>query len=256
MIYLPEIGKILKETRESKNITLKEAENTTKIRHYYLQALEEEDFEKLPGKVYAIGFLKTYAKFLDIEYETLVDELKKKFSPSEEHTILPKKESERSLDKSSPLNLKRYISAVLAVAILVSIYFLYQGSADDKTNLPESLDEDIVKVKEDNFQDNNTISQQQNSDRRSESKDNFVPEYEGANLKLVIIDSKCWIRVHTDGKLIYEGTLVKGQEKDFKAEKEIVVRFGYPEAVKAIFNGEVFTYEGIKHPKDVSFKVE
>jgi cytoskeleton protein RodZ len=72
------IGETLREARERKNLTLKDAEEATKIRLKYLQDLENENFENLPGRAYAIGFLKTYAKYLQIEDQALVEEFKAK----------------------------------------------------------------------------------------------------------------------------------------------------------------------------------
>ncbi|MDH7480252.1 MAG: helix-turn-helix domain-containing protein, partial [Syntrophomonadaceae bacterium] len=71
-----EIGKTLREAREAKNLTLAEAEEATKIRKYYLSALEAEDFQALPGQVYAIGFIKNYARFLGLDANILVDAFK------------------------------------------------------------------------------------------------------------------------------------------------------------------------------------
>ena len=62
------IGPILKRAREEKNISLQEIAETTKIRVKYLQAIEDEQFDLLPGAVYAKGFVNTYIRYLDIGY--------------------------------------------------------------------------------------------------------------------------------------------------------------------------------------------
>ena len=54
------IGPILKRVREEKNISLEEISEATKIRVKYLQAIENEQFELLPGAVYAKGFVNTF----------------------------------------------------------------------------------------------------------------------------------------------------------------------------------------------------
>ncbi|MBQ5707073.1 MAG: helix-turn-helix domain-containing protein, partial [Peptococcaceae bacterium] len=45
------IGEILKKEREAQKITLEQVEETTKIRRKYLEAIEREAFEVLPGEV-------------------------------------------------------------------------------------------------------------------------------------------------------------------------------------------------------------
>ena len=57
-----EIGSSLREARLRKRLDFPEIESSTKIRGKYLQALEEERFDILPGDSYIKGFLRTYAE--------------------------------------------------------------------------------------------------------------------------------------------------------------------------------------------------
>lgn len=61
------VGQILKETREDQFYSLEEVEKSTKIRKELLQALEADDYKKLPPTTFVQGFIKNYAKFLKIE---------------------------------------------------------------------------------------------------------------------------------------------------------------------------------------------
>jgi DnaJ-class molecular chaperone len=60
----------LKRVREKKGISLKDIAESTNIRTYMLSALEDGEYRKLPGRAYAIGFLREYAKYLGIDYQT------------------------------------------------------------------------------------------------------------------------------------------------------------------------------------------
>jgi cytoskeletal protein RodZ len=62
-----ELGDLLRKTREEKGLSLEQVEEAIKIRHAYLQALEEEAFDRLPAAVYVKGFLKNYALFLGLD---------------------------------------------------------------------------------------------------------------------------------------------------------------------------------------------
>lgn len=57
-----EIGSSLREARMRQKLELSQIERDTRIRAKYLEALEEERFELLPGLAYAKGFLHTYAE--------------------------------------------------------------------------------------------------------------------------------------------------------------------------------------------------
>lgn len=68
------IGAILREARKRREIELSEVEAATRIRLKYLRAIEDEDWEVLPGDVYARGFIRTYASFLGLDGERLAGE--------------------------------------------------------------------------------------------------------------------------------------------------------------------------------------
>ena len=61
------LGETLRRARLSKNVTFEDAERVTRIRREYLEALEREDFHKLPAPVYARGFLRSYAGYLGLD---------------------------------------------------------------------------------------------------------------------------------------------------------------------------------------------
>ncbi len=66
------LGEILKTARKKKELTLEQAEEETKVRARYLEALEAGRFDDLPESVYAIGFLAKYAEFLGLQKENLI----------------------------------------------------------------------------------------------------------------------------------------------------------------------------------------
>ncbi len=61
------LGETLRRARLSKNVTFEDAERVTRIRREYLEALEQEEFTKLPAPVYARGFLRSYAGYLGLD---------------------------------------------------------------------------------------------------------------------------------------------------------------------------------------------
>jgi cytoskeleton protein RodZ len=83
-----EIGSSLREARLRKGLDFPELESGTKIRGKYLQALEDERFELLPGDTYIKGFLRTYAEYLGLDGQLYVDEFNSRYvAPVEVQTI-------------------------------------------------------------------------------------------------------------------------------------------------------------------------
>lgn len=68
------VGTILRTARSRRKIELSEVEAATRIRLRYLNAIENEEWDILPGGVYTRGFIRTYASFLGLDGERLVEE--------------------------------------------------------------------------------------------------------------------------------------------------------------------------------------
>jgi cytoskeletal protein RodZ len=67
-----ELGELLRSAREAKGVSLEQAEEATRVRRQYLEALEAEDFGTLPGEVYVRGFLRNYARYLGLNPEEVL----------------------------------------------------------------------------------------------------------------------------------------------------------------------------------------
>lgn len=68
------LGSNLKQARETRQLTLHEIEWATKIRAEFLQAMEDERFDLLPSATHARGFLRSYARYLELDADAMVDE--------------------------------------------------------------------------------------------------------------------------------------------------------------------------------------
>ena len=66
-------GEELRRERELREITLREVAEATKINLRYLEALELNDFEHLPGGVFNKGFVRAYCQFIGVDPETMVN---------------------------------------------------------------------------------------------------------------------------------------------------------------------------------------
>lgn len=66
------IGRVLQQEREQQGRTLKEVSDAVNIKESYLDALEKEDFDAIPGAVFVKGFIRTYAEFLGLDGAGLV----------------------------------------------------------------------------------------------------------------------------------------------------------------------------------------
>jgi cytoskeleton protein RodZ len=64
---LGQLGQLLRETREKKGLSIAEVEEDTRIRQAQIEALEEEDYSKLPSPIFVKGLLRNYAQYLGLD---------------------------------------------------------------------------------------------------------------------------------------------------------------------------------------------
>jgi cytoskeletal protein RodZ len=117
-----EIGETLRERRMALKIDVHEVEEETKIRAKYLRALENEEYNLLPGQAYVKSFLRTYADYLDLDSRALVDQYRAQGHRTEEE----------QLSYQPKVTPKRRISgrwaAVVAVIILIAVILFLVGA--------------------------------------------------------------------------------------------------------------------------------
>jgi cytoskeleton protein RodZ len=83
------IGERLREARMRQKVDIAEVERSTKIRAKYLRALENEEFGLLPGSTFVKTFLRTYAEYLGLDAQLLVEEYRAQHEPRGEGEIAP-----------------------------------------------------------------------------------------------------------------------------------------------------------------------
>ena len=149
------LGQLLKESREALGISIAEASYQTKIRDYYLLALENEDVKSLPSPVQGKGFLKNYASFLKLSESKVMSGW---YDP--DHLVIDDNESE-VVNESDEDRLTTKLDS--------------ENKPDDielyQQTLPSQLDvlqEPVVVIHE--FTDNNLFSQTQIEEPQLELK--------------------------------------------------------------------------------------
>jgi cytoskeleton protein RodZ len=86
---MPEIGDQLRETRVRNRIDITEVEAATKIRTKYLRALENEEWDLLPGPTFVKTFLRTYADYLGLDARNLVEEYRSRYERPAAQELAP-----------------------------------------------------------------------------------------------------------------------------------------------------------------------
>jgi cytoskeletal protein RodZ len=83
------LGQRLKFARQERRLSIEQAAEVTRIRPHYLQALEADDYSVMPSAAQARGFLRSYASFLNLDFQAVLDEIQASRPPEQVSGPLP-----------------------------------------------------------------------------------------------------------------------------------------------------------------------
>jgi cytoskeletal protein RodZ len=123
---MADIGTTLREARIRARIDMSEVEARTKIRAKYLRAIENEEWDLLPGPVYVKSFLRTYGDFLGLDSRMLVDEYKRQYERPSDHEMRPISSLSRERERAArgPRIPPWVVVGVVLVGIVAALWFV------------------------------------------------------------------------------------------------------------------------------------
>ncbi len=129
------IGMALRDARVARNLSLAEVSALLRIRESHLEAIESEDFDQLPGNVYAIGFIRTYAQYLELNEGDLIMRFKAaSVDPGIADMVFEEEEETEQISGA----LK--ISLLVVGALVVYVLWLVAGAQDDEITVSTVLE--------------------------------------------------------------------------------------------------------------------
>lgn len=105
-------------------IDVHEVEETTKIRAKYLRALENEEYNLLPGPAYATSFLRTYADYLGLDSRELVDVYKSRQDRGDEDNSPFAARIDRVVGTRESMFKRPWVMIAIALAIILVVLFV------------------------------------------------------------------------------------------------------------------------------------
>lgn len=270
------IGEILKNTRLDKGLSLEQIEEATSIRKIYLAAVENGDYAKIPGDVFTKGIIRTYGNYLGLNGPEMVTLYKaacagvdpEEVKPAEIRTTSKISVTPHLKPQKNSSGLFTYlISFVLLVIVAAAGYiFLFSGSkepenvvipkqsalSDDASKTNEIAEQEKAKIEADAKKAKERAEQaavakaqkEQPDDAKKAQQKQAAASQNNVNLYMSCND-RCWVEVTADGEKVFEGTLVSNQEKNFSANKKIIVKYGNIKAMQIAVNGQPVPVEKV-----------
>ena len=225
-----EIGGSLREARLKRDLTPAEVQKAIRIRDRYLQALEEERWELLPGDAYVKGFLRTYADYLGLDGNLYVEEYNSRFARPDEPQLVP----ERFARSSSPFGGVGFLRPLVVVAVIVAIVaglaaWQLSSSSGGKQGTPPTTSVAT------------TTTSHQTTTRKKGHKHVAARLPSSAVVVASRGDSWLWVRSGSaGGPTVYEGTLLQGKKLPVSLKKGPVwIRIGDPPSIDVRLGGKL-----------------
>ena len=215
-----QIGDSLREARTRRGLSAADVQTGIRIRERYLTALEEEQWQMLPGEAYTKGFLRTYAEFLGLDGELYIDEYNARLRSREDEPLVPDALA-ASRRRPSSTALRTLAGAlVLATAVAgLAAWRLASSSTSHVAQPPASGAPAAAAAPAPTVKTKPVASSA------------AAPAVAPAFAVIQAARGDCWLSVHAGGPhgaLLFEGTLSRGATKRFALTHTVWMRMGRP----------------------------
>ncbi|MDA2383027.1 DUF4115 domain-containing protein [Bacillus cereus] len=279
---MTELGQKLKEAREAKGLSIDQLHEITKIQKRHLVAIEEGNYDLLPGAFYARAFIKQYADAVGLNGEELLVEHQSTIPQSEKREV-PQvstgQKTQETMQKSSswPIadHMPKILVALLVIAVGVVIWFVFQaltGKDDEKVPSAQSEKIEVQKAKDSPLDTKKDEAKAEEPKKEEPKKEEPKKEEQPAQptgqqeVKVVGTTGKVsTLEIHNNktlelelsgkgasyvdvkddaGNVILNATVQEGQieKRDVSTLKEVRLNIGNATNVEVKLNGQVVAY--------------
>ena len=218
------VGDILRKTREHYGKSLAEVEGDLRIRASQLEAIENLRLDKLPGRVYAIGFVRAYSEYLGLDGDKMVQLFK---SQSVGKRVKPNLKFPVTYEEGNAPNLFIILFSLVGLILLISYWVIF--------NAPTKYVEAIPPVPE-TFKESQ-VDLLQPAPEEVVQIEALTPEKSHA-MELVITQES-WVEIkNAQGKKLISQVLNAGDKYIVPDEQGLLLTTGNAGGVSVFIRGE------------------
>jgi cytoskeleton protein RodZ len=268
------IGETLRRERTKRGLDLKSVSNELKISLKFLEAIETEAFDKLPGGMFTKSFVRQYSRYLRLDEDDMVTELDRVLEPTP--SALPKAAAEIEVPRveewqalndrfSWSSSLPALAMVVVVMLVCSGVYSWWQKSKASASTAaqtaavthtaqahPQALDPAPPQPASPPASHQDIGSADRPAPESAPAVPNSPapavtpPAAPGPVHVELTASEPVWVLVQTDGKYSFSGTLEANQTRAVDATAKVVLRIGNAGGVNITLNGKVIGAVGAK----------
>jgi cytoskeleton protein RodZ len=229
-LHLHSTGELLRRAREQKNLSLEDIAKKTRIPQRHLESIETGDFDALPGRTYAIGFAKSYARTVGLVDASIGSQLRAEMDEQGHAAYQPEVSGYAPANPSSiPPRYLAWTAAGIGILVLVG-YLVWRTLILNPGDLPEITDSESATPME-------TVS----SNPNPQTLENIgsAPSSEGT--VVLTATQPIWIKIYdAEGKRLFENEMAAGDTFTVPADADNPqILTGRPDALTVTIDGQV-----------------
>lgn len=221
------IGERLRAAREAKGLSIEQVAAETRIPQRHLVAIEAGDFAKLPGRTYAVGFSRTYAKSVDLDPEQVTAAVREELDAQSDEGYRP-----ASFEPGDPARVPSralgWLAAFAVLLLLAGGFFFFRTIFSPAGELPSLVD-----------QQKQQEAQQQAAQRKAAAATPAAAANPNGPVVFTATIPELWVKFYdANGKTLLQKQMAQGETFTVPADAQgPMVWTGRPDALDITVGG-------------------
>lgn len=262
---MADIGDKLRSARKAKGMSIEDVEKITKIQRRYLAAIENNEFDQLPGDFYVRAFIRQYADVVGLDGKELLEDFQSEVpeaKPEEyvENSIDNKSEEIKKTTNSKKGLWKSYLpkaATVVGILLVILVVYLVYAHFFSGSNQQSANESESVTVSSHVTSSKSKKSSSAKKSSKTTTKTSTVKVKKLATnsfrvtglttnrtLKLSTGTSSVWAQINVNGQSLWQGTLQANKSHSIKLPKNVknvTVQLGNTQTTKVTIAGKQIT---------------
>ena len=206
-------GNSFKKAREHRGLTFAQIADETRISARFLEAIENEDFQLLPGGIFNRGFIRTYALRVGLDPDAAVKEYEQVLNSQQPEQSIAANDTQAPKDSKREKNFYAVAIGVLALAIII----FYAVTRDTGKPVPVATQPPVAVT-----QPQEATSPPLPSSVSASAEPDSIPAPTSAITLDIQATDQTWIKVNADGTNVSPGEILEpGMTRHFNADTSL-----------------------------------